>query len=84
MELSYSLLVGFLAVLLVLITTLIHMLSITRIVSGWITWYFDIMYLRSLPCPPKHWLWGHAFKVSTQKLVTNQLLLYTYGKMERL
>ena len=60
---SYSLLVGLLAI--VVLVVLLNLSALSRVAVLWITWYRNVMYLRSLPCPPRHWFWGHLLKVST-------------------
>ena len=59
----FSLLIGFVVLLLVVVFT--SLFTITRGVGLWITWCYNVSYLRSLPSPPAgHWLWGHALEVT--------------------
>ena len=59
MDVSYSLMVAVL-ISFVLIFTKFAIISWIR---SWITWFSDIMHLRSLPSPPRRWLVGHALEV---------------------
>ncbi|XP_065886542.1 cytochrome P450 4X1-like isoform X1 [Dysidea avara] len=59
LDLTYSLMVGLLVIVLV---ALVNLSTIIRVVVLWITWCRDIMYLRSLPCPPRQWILGHVSK----------------------
>ena len=70
-----SLLLGVLVVLSLVV--LIFLSTITREVSSWITWCYNIKHLHSLPSPPsEHWIWGHATVVSNSvKISTLTLLL---------
>jgi len=76
--LTYSLLVG---LLVIAVISLINLSSIARVAVSCIAWYRNVMYLRSLPCPPRHWLWGHLLKVSNHVvLVLVTLLLVDQGE----
>ena len=47
------------------LVVLIYLPTITREVSSWIMWCYNIKHLYSLPSPPsEHWIWGHATVVS--------------------
>ena len=58
MDLIYSFLVGLLGILLLL--GLAYLPTVTRVVGLWCR---DWKSLRSIPCPPRHWLWGHTLQV---------------------
>jgi len=62
MNLAYSVFVG--AIIIVLLLLVTQLSTIFLKVRSWVTWCAEIKYLRSLPSPPKHWLWGHALEVS--------------------
>jgi len=64
-ELTNSFLIGLVVAIVTGLVALTYLSAITGVAGSWITWYGDIKYLRSLPCPPRHWLWGHALKVSS-------------------
>ena len=58
-----SWLIGFGVILLLFVFA--YLSSITREVSSWITWCYNIRHLRSLPSPSGgHWILGHGTEVS--------------------
>ena len=66
MDNVYSLLIGLLVV--VLLVILIYLSTITHEVGSWITWCYNIKHIRSLPSPPGHWIWGHIAEVKLKTL----------------
>ena len=70
--LTYSLLIG---LLVIAVISLINLSSIVRVAVSWIAWYRNVMYLRSLPCPPRHWFLGHLLKVSNHGVLVLAILL---------
>ncbi|XP_065910268.1 ultra-long-chain fatty acid omega-hydroxylase-like [Dysidea avara] len=61
MDVTYSLFAGALVTLLLLVLT--RLSFIIRKVHVGVTWCADIKYLRSLPSPPKRWIFGHALEL---------------------
>ena len=62
MDVTYSLLVAVVTSISVLL--IFTKFAIIRLVYSCVTWLKDIMYLHSLPSPPRRWLLGHALEVS--------------------
>ena len=59
MDVTYSLLVAVVVSFLLIFTKF----AIIRWVYTCVTWLKNMMYLRSLPSPPRRWLLGHALEV---------------------
>ncbi|XP_065897731.1 cytochrome P450 4F6-like [Dysidea avara] len=57
MDILYSFAIGFVVLLLILLS------RFTGVIASWITWYNGIRHLsRSLPSPPRRWLWGNSLE----------------------
>ena len=66
MGVTYSLLIGLFATLLVV--ALVKIVTIIRMIKSFMMWCIRIKQLRSLPSPPRQWFWGHALYVRTFEL----------------
>ena len=59
MDVSYSLM----AAVLITFVLIFVKFAIISWIRSWVTWFRNIMHLRSLPSPPRRWLVGHALEV---------------------
>ena len=71
MSVTYSLLVGLFATLLVVI--LVKISTVIHIAKSLVMWCIKIKELRSLPSPPRRWFWGHALYVRINLFVAVSL-----------
>ena len=68
-SISYPLLTGVTVTLLVLLLS--YFTAFVRAIGSWTTWCNDVRHLRSMPSPPRRWLWGNILEVSTVYLLLN-------------
>ncbi|XP_065910267.1 cytochrome P450 4F12-like isoform X2 [Dysidea avara] len=60
-SISYPLLTGVTVTLLVLLLS--YFTAFVRAIGSWTTWCNDVRHLRSMPSPPRRWLWGNILEL---------------------